>query len=136
LKEDIVFVLYFLSQILHFTHIFERNKTSWKSGFSPIYKHLVHFSWFKKKSTTRIVVWSHYLNLLFRTQRNISYGFSNREPEWVIYRIILRLRSTLNFQSSKNRLLIWTSGHEWFFGGPHSTLYLIGPNSIQDGCHK
>jgi hypothetical protein len=28
-------------------------------------KHLVHFSWFKKKSTTctRIVVWSHYLNL-------------------------------------------------------------------------
>ena len=48
-----------------FTHIFERNKTSWKSGFSPIYKHLVHFSWFKKKWTTctRIVVWSRYLNL-------------------------------------------------------------------------
>jgi hypothetical protein len=56
-----IFFLYFLSQILHFTHIFERNKTSWKSGFSPIYKHLVHFSWFKKKSTTRIVVWSHYI---------------------------------------------------------------------------
>ena len=31
------------------------------------------------------------------TQRNISYGFSNREPECIVYRIILRLRSTLNF---------------------------------------
>ena len=39
------------------------------------------------------------------TERNISYGFSNREPEGVVYRIILRLRSTLNFgkfQSSKH----------------------------------
>jgi hypothetical protein len=34
---------------------------------------------------------------MFLTQRNISYGFSNREPECVVYRIILRLRSTLNF---------------------------------------
>jgi hypothetical protein len=59
-------ILFFLSQILHFTHIFERNKTGWKSGFSPIHKHLVHFSWFKKKSTTRIVVWSYYLNLCER----------------------------------------------------------------------
>jgi hypothetical protein len=57
------FCVLFIYFILHFTHIFERNKSSCKSGFSPIYKHLVHFSWFKKKSTTRIVVWSHYLNL-------------------------------------------------------------------------
>jgi hypothetical protein len=34
---------------------------------------------------------------MFLTQRNISYGFSNREPECIVYRIILRLRSTLNF---------------------------------------
>ena len=34
---------------------------------------------------------------MFLTQRNISYGFSNREPGCIVYRIILRLRNTLNF---------------------------------------
>ena len=34
---------------------------------------------------------------MFLTQRNISYGFSNREPECVVNKIILWLRNTLNF---------------------------------------
>ena len=44
------------------------------------------------------------LPVQLKTQRNISYGFSNtnRDPECVVYRIILRLRSTRSISKFQN----------------------------------